>query len=268
MVKDSAFIFIKPHALSDEVVEYVKKELFARDFKVVQAGSISGELVDKHMMVDQHFYRTANNATVIQPEDLQLPEEVFLSEFGASWKDALAKGLVCNALSACADMKINAYGLHRLWKQAAEDGRVVEFDRGLSIAEIDKRYIVNGHFLVLRESFVQPGVEVKYFVVEWNSSKLPWNKFLQDVIGSPDPLQASPESLRGHIAAAWQDFGLDDMPDAQNNVLHASASAYEAMIEKLNWLDGEVATDPFGKELLRSAAAILQTLDSLQEKQA
>ena len=36
------------------------------------------------------------------PDQLNVPEDMFQSQFGLSWKDALASGMVFNAMDGCA----------------------------------------------------------------------------------------------------------------------------------------------------------------------
>ena len=48
------------------------------------------------------------------------------------------------------------------------------------LAEIEGKeppYIVNGFFMSMRSEFMQPGTEVHYFTVEWDSAKLSGEDF-------------------------------------------------------------------------------------------
>jgi hypothetical protein len=55
--------------------------------------------------------------------------------------------------------------------------------------------------------------------------------------------------------------GLADVPDVGDNGVHASASPFEALAERSNWLSGDVATDPFGK-LLRGLGVKAATISA------
>jgi hypothetical protein len=44
--------------------------------------------------------------------------------------------------------------------------------------------------------------------------------------------------------------GLAAKPDVGDNGVHASASPFEALAERMNWLKADMATDPFGAALL------------------
>ena len=48
----------------------------------------------------------------------------------------------------------------------------------------------------------------------------------------------------------YEALGLTSVPNKGDNGVHASASPFEGLAEKANWLKKDVATDPFGKALL------------------
>ena len=87
------------------------------------------------------------------------------------------------------------------------------------------------------------------FVVEWDETKTSWADFRGSGLGPTDPADAPPASLRGQIAASWQSLGLPGPCDVGDNGVHASASPFEAMAERCNWLRSthSISTDPFGK---------------------
>lgn len=51
---------------------------------------------------------------------------------------------------------------------------------------------------------------------------------------------------------SYKDLGLESVPNKGDNGVHASASPFEGLAEKCNWLGASVDTDPFGKALLSS----------------
>merc|ERR1719327_1382618 len=106
--QNSAFVFIKPHAVTDKVKELVKAGLEAKDIKILKQGSIKGEVIDKKKLIDQHYYAIASKATILKPEQLNVPEDKFQTQFGLSWKDALASGKVFNALDGCEKLGLTA----------------------------------------------------------------------------------------------------------------------------------------------------------------
>ena len=48
----------------------------------------------------------------------------------------------------------------------------------------------------------------------------------------------------------WESLGLASAPNTGDNGVHASASPFEGLAERSNWLKTAVADDPFGAALL------------------
>ena len=59
-------------------------------------------------------------------------------------------------------------------------------------------------------------------------------------------------SLRGQVLAKWEALGLSAPPNVGDNGVHASASPFEGLAERTNWLadDYTFESDPFGKVLI------------------
>merc|ERR1712087_532585 len=68
--------------------------------------------------------------------------------------------------------------------------------------------------------------------------------------GPTDPAQAPADSLRGQILANWKDLGLASEPNTGDNGMHASASPFEGLAERNNWLQAAITNDMFGKLLI------------------
>jgi hypothetical protein len=73
-VRNSAFVFIKPHANTAEVRQLVRASLAAKHVVVVREGELSGETIDKDRLIDQHYYAIASKATLKTPDQLAVPE--------------------------------------------------------------------------------------------------------------------------------------------------------------------------------------------------
>ena len=65
------------------------------------------------------------------------------------------------------------------------------------------------------------------------------------VLGPTDPAEAPPDSIRGLVLKWWEPLGLTSVPNVGDNGVHASASPFEALAERTNWLGN------FGKVLRR-----------------
>ena len=87
-----------------------------------------------------------------------------------------------------------------------------------------------------------PGVSIYYYVVEWDAKAVSWEEFRGSVLGPTDPADAPADSLRGLIMSKWQELGLASQPDVGDNGVHASASPFEALAERMNWLGVPVRT--------------------------
>ena len=116
--KNSAFVFIKPHANTAKTQALVSSTLAAKGINVISHGELTGEQIDKGMLIDQHYYAIASKATLLKPKDLPVPADKFEKEFGLSWEKALQQGVVYNALDACTYLGLSADELDKAWGPA------------------------------------------------------------------------------------------------------------------------------------------------------
>ena len=70
---NSAFVFIKPHANTAAAQALVKKTLAAKGIAIKAEGELTGETIDRKMLIDQHYYAIASKATLLQPKDMPVP---------------------------------------------------------------------------------------------------------------------------------------------------------------------------------------------------
>jgi len=252
---NAAFVFIKPHAVTDKVKELVKAGLEAKGLKILKEGSIKGEVIDKKKLIDQHYYSIASKATILTPDKLNIPEDKFLEQFGLSWKDALAAGNVYNAMDGCKKLDIDADEMDRQWAKCKSGKKLVKFGGGFycGLVEMEGKtplYIFNGFFMAMRSKFTAPGTSIHYYSVEWDPKELSWSDFRGKVLGPTDPAEAPKDSLRGQVLADWKELGLTSEPNVGDNGVHASASPFEAFAERNNWLKIPIGKDKFGRSLL------------------
>merc|ERR1712130_357429 len=57
------------------------------------------------------------------------------------------------------------------------------------------------------------------------------------------------------MGEGYQALGLSSEPNVGDNGIHASASPFEALCERMNWLEGNVGADTFGKALLSAGVS-------------
>jgi hypothetical protein len=254
--KNSAFVFIKPHANTTSTQKLVKSNFAAKGIKVLSEGELSGEKIDKDMLIDQHYYAIASKATLLKPNQLPVPAEKFKATFGLDWEDALKQGKVFNALDACKHLGIDASALDAAWGPSKK----VKFGGGfycglVSIPGKEPIYVFNGFFMEMRSKFVLPGTSIHYYVVEFDPSKLSWSDFRGKVLGPTNPADAPAGSLRGLLYQNWANHDLKYKPNTGDNGVHASASPFEGLAERMNWLKVEPSKDSFGAELMKAGVS-------------
>ena len=125
-------------------------------------------------------------------------------------------------------------------------------------------FVINGFYMAMREKYTKPGESISYYLVEWDPKKLSWEDFRGKVLGPTSPADAPSDSLRGMCFANWKDYGLTAEPNTGDNGVHASASPFEAMAERNNWLGMTKEQDPFALGMLASGVS-LETMESWQE---
>jgi len=260
MVKNSAFVFVKPAAVTDKMKELVKETLEKKGLKVLKEGSIDAATIDKKQLVDKHYYAIASKATLLTPDKLNIPTDKFKAQFGLEWADVLKDGKALNAKDACDKFKVDADELDKMWAGAKKAKTLVKFGGGFYCAKLEKDgeafYVFNGFFMTMRAGYVKEGVSIYYFVVEWDSADLSWADFRGKVLGPTDPADAPKDSLRGGALANWKELGLDAEPNVGENCVHASASPFEALAERMNWLGYRADRDNFGKALLNAGVSM------------
>ena len=106
--------------------------------------------------------------------------------------------------------------------------------------------------MAMREKFTKPSSSIYYYLVEWEPAKLSWEDFRGKVLGATDPSTAAVGSLRKEIFAGWKGLGLASEPNVGDNGVHASASPFEALAERLNWMGATLEGDAFGRAMLAS----------------
>ena len=258
-------MFVKPHAVTPPTIELVKSKLEGAGLTILTEGDISSEDIDEKKLVDQHYYAIASKATITPPAELVVPEAKFQAAFGESWADVLASGRAFTALDACAELGVSGSELNAAWNAAKDKGDFVKLGGGFYCGRLPKGdasiYTFNAFYMATRDRFTAPGGSLHYFSVEWDASTLAWADFRGTLLGPTDPAKAPPDSIRGTILKDWEALGLNAPPDTGDNGVHASASPFEGMAEKMNWLGVSLNGDAFGAAVLAAGvdAATLTT---------
>jgi len=117
-IKNSAFVFVKPHANTEKVQDLVRSKLNEAGIDILSEASISGEEIDSKKLIDQHYYAIASKATILPAKDIPVPTEKFEAAFGEKWATALEEERACNAMEACAKFGCDAASLDKAWAAA------------------------------------------------------------------------------------------------------------------------------------------------------
>jgi len=258
---NSAFVFIKPHAVTEGVKKLVADRFAAQGIRVLSEGPISSEKIDKEMLIDTHYGAIAARAMRQKPAELavsQKAQDEFQKTFGMSWEAALKKGVVYNLVDGAKKLNCDYAELgdkyDKLKKGPAGPGTtMLKFGGGFYCGKISEDcYVINGFYARMRSQFTVPGESIYFYQVEWDTPGLPWGDFRGKVLGGTDPKTADGSSLRNEIFCKWKSLGLTSEPNTGNNGLHASASPFEALAERVNWLGASLPQDYYGKAMLAS----------------
>ena len=110
-------------------------------------------------------------------------------------------------------------------------------------------------YMSMRSAYTRPPAKLHFFTVQWPTDSLSWADFREKVLGATDPSTAAAGSLRRDILDKWQALGLASRPNVGDNGVHASASPFEALAERMNWMAVPVEEDPFGRGMLAAGVS-------------
>eukprot|EP00966_Prymnesium_polylepis_P180088 4169957-Prymnesium_polylepis.1 len=97
--------------------------------------------------------------------------------------------------------------------------------------------------MAMREKYTKPSASIYYYLVEWDPAVLSWEDFRGKVLGATDPATAADGAVRKEIFKDWKKLGLASEPNVGDNGVHASASPFEALAERLNWMGATLEGD-------------------------
>jgi len=249
----SAVVFIKPHAVTDKVQDLVAARFAAEGITVLSEGHIKAERIDKDALIDTHYGAIAARAMKQKPSELivqKAAQEEFEKVFGLSWQAALDKKLVFNLADGAEKLGCSMDELGNKYDKLKKGVDMLKFGGGFYCGKIGDIYVINGFYAKMRSQFTVPGQSIYYYEVEWDPKRLAWADFRGSVLGGTDPKTAESKSLRHVIFKTWKDLGLDAEPNTGNNGMHASASPFEALAERCNWLGVSLEHDAHGRAML------------------
>jgi len=253
---NSAFVFIKPHALKGnpgEVEALVKAKFADCGITVTDEGVYAAETIDEQKFIDNHYGAIASKAVLLKPSELNVPDKgkaAFEKMFGLSWDDAVAQGLVYNAADGAEKLGVDGFGLENKWRGLTRGEDLIKFGGGFYCGKVDDIFVMNGFYMSMRAAYCSPGEKIHWMTVSWPAKDLSWADFRGVVLGATNPSEAAEGSVRRTILELYEVLGLQSKPNTGDNGVHASASPFEALAERMNWLGASVEEDTFGKGLL------------------
>ena len=263
-LRNSALVFVKPHAATDACEAFVREHLTAAGVSIVDSGVKDAAEIKSAKLIDQHYGSLARIAMELQPVDVDLSEAAlaaFQDTYGIDWNTALESAMRND--EAMAKLGVDGLALEPMWRGGVQcklaPGTYVSRLKGESV------YTLNGFYPAMRQAYVQDGAEVRYLVCEWDEAELSWKGFRREVIGATNPADAVPGSARAELLAKWDKLGLPSEPSYGNNGVHASAGPLEGLKERCVWAGGSLETDTFAAALLSDANVPRATLDSWLE---
>jgi nucleoside diphosphate kinase len=252
---NSAFVFVKPAAVTPATLALVEKKFKSFGITVTGSGSLDAKTIDQEQLIDNHYGAIASKAVKLKPSELNVSAKAqaeFKQAFGMEWSEALAKGLVYNAVDGCKKMGCAPTDLEKKYWAKLEKGKtLLKFGGGFYCGQLAPDvFVINGFYMSMRSVFTTPPATLTWFTVEWPASSLSWEAFRGKVLGATDPKAAAPGSIRRAILDQWKQLKLKEEPNVGDNGVHASASPFEALAERMNWLGAAPETDPFGAACL------------------
>jgi nucleoside diphosphate kinase len=258
-----AFVFIKPHANTEQVDLLVKSTLAEKGITIKSEGTLTAEEIDSKKLIDNHYGAIASKAVLQKPNELNVPEKgkvQFKETFGLTWEDAVAQNKVLNAADACVKLNVDGDALEGLWRKIDKKD-LIKFGGGFYCGQVEPDlYVINGFYMQMRGKYTTPPSSIHYYEVEWNPSTMSWKQFRENFLGATDPTKAAEGSLRRRIYENWQGLGLKEVPNTGDNGMHGSASPFEALAEVCNWEGKKLDEDLFGKALLLASGLDQGTL--------
>lgn len=264
MEKNSAFIFLKPHvAGNDKVTGFIQNFFLFRNMMIPRRGVLT---ISPHLwenLIDRTYTEACRLAMIVKPRNYRLTGEEkasFSSHFGNDWDDCIENRVVLNAVESCSYLGISQKELLDMWvSNAGIKSKYVDISTRLKCCYLDSIngkpsiYCINGFYLGLRGVITNKAVSVPFFVVEWQVGQYSWEYFTQKIIGDENPSTADVSTLRGALFREWKMLELRSQPNIVDNCIHASESAFSALIEKKMWIPNwDIYKDYFFRQLLKN----------------
>lgn len=253
---NSAFVFIKPLARTETMVSLVRGFLAEKGFIIASEGVV-GSITEN--LLDRQYPRLARFSLILKPSQLDLSPVIYIrfqKKFSTSWIQALQADRILNAIDAARALSIDVFDLHDLWVKAVKENLILKLDRGVYCGMIKREvddfpiFCVNGFYPSMRTRYTASISMIHFFQVDWMSYLMDWSSFLENVIGRENESIEKTNTLKYLITSEWESLNIKEDPNYIYNSVHASQSAFEAMIEYSTWLSQPISTSSCGMKLM------------------
>lgn len=186
----------------------------------------------------------------------------FYSHYAEEWRHLIRKNKILNATEACHYFEITENELASKWRSCAVRGRELCVADNIWVCLIDNvphkpsRYVINGQFLSSKNELLAPASSIYYFVLAWDIDVMTYQSFLNDVLGSESFSNARPMSIRGMLYRNWKQMGLRRAPSSGESCIYASCSAFESLVDRINWLDQDINLDIMGTAMMEMGISL------------
>lgn len=253
-----ALVFVKPHAANEKVINFVRDHLQQAGCQVLSEATVLRDRIVNERIIDKHYFSISEYAFDRDPKDLLIHDSKkkdFLDKFGFEWQHGLDNGLILNSKVCKEKHGLDSDEFTKRVRAGQNAGLQVKLAPGLYVCKLDQTedtYVINGFYEGMRAEYVAEGASIHYFVVRFDPSTLSWSRFRGSVIGDTDPGDAEPDSVRGKIAAQFEQLGVSNKPTKTYNCVHASAGPLEGLRERIVWTGATIKRDEYGRRLLKA----------------
>jgi nucleoside diphosphate kinase len=138
-LKNRAFVFVKPHAVTDATLKLVADTFAAANITILADGELTGPEIEQNLFIDNHYLSIATKASLNKPAALNPPAAglaKFYETFGLHWSDVQDQGRMFNAVDACSLTGVDGNQLDTLWANAKKTGNLVKLSGGFYCGRI------------------------------------------------------------------------------------------------------------------------------------
>lgn len=264
---ESAVLVLKPNIYVPQALARIVDILENHEIKITSRGVLPSVEKDRSRIVGSYLSNLVKYAEITEPTEILLsPAECasFQKKYQVDWSTAVSDGRVLNSKAARKLLGLADHAaLNLLWHNAYR----LRLTSGLYCARLDVNcatdpahqatlaaspvFVVNGFCGELRECYQNNTTSPMFLQIEWDVNQLSWADVSMHVVGDCDPQQAAAGSIRGVLYKEWERLGLAARPSREQNCVHFSSSAFEAMVERLVLCKGAILfTDALGAKLL------------------